>query len=294
MFSPRLLSATVLAAVLCSPLCEAQWFGALGVEGSYIDNLTRSELSRDAREDHALTMTARGGLHTQPGIYTSLDFTGNFNRTQYRQYTGLSNSEAGLTLTLAHKFGLGDRQPTLSLDLGVARNEFNQDFRDAWIQRAGISLQKRITDTFNISSGLRYEKRDGDHDIPRNIPQFPRPGSSWDVAGRSLFVTAELDLGPSTWVSTMYQVQDGTIVSTALPYPKIFDTATAITLDPSFGPLAVAYRIPAITHTLAVDLNQAVFSAGTLYAGIEYQETHGKNGIDYDSGLIRCGFIHSF
>ena len=84
------------------------------------------------------------------------------------------------------------------------------------------------------------------------------------------------------------------MVSTARPYPKVFNTATAITLDPLFGPLAAAYRIPALTNSLALDLNRALFSSSTLYLGLEFQDTRGKDGIDYDTGLIRCGFIHSF
>ncbi len=272
----------------------AQAFVDIQTELLHNDNLTRSERDSDAKEDTALALEARAGVHLQPGDYTGLTFTGTLNRTQYRRYAGLSSSEIGVGLAASHKFGIGERQPVLGIDLGVARNEYNLGMRDAWIYRAGIGLQKRLTDSFHLSAGLRYEKRAGDHDVPRNIPVFPRSGASWDGASRSVFVTLEHDLGPATWISATWQVQDGDVTSTAISYPKIFNTATAITLDPLFGPLTVAYRIPALTHSLAFDLNRAVLFSSTLYVGIEYQDTHGKNGIDYDAGLIRSGFIYGF
>ena len=53
---PHNFSATLLvAAALCSPLCEAQYFANLGVESAYIDNLTRSERSSAARGSTTLT-----------------------------------------------------------------------------------------------------------------------------------------------------------------------------------------------------------------------------------------------
>lgn len=291
---PLPTSACVLLLLCAATAANAQAFADAQAELVVVDNLTRSERATDAREDTAFAVTAKAGVHLQPGDYTGLTFTGTLNRTQFRRYTGLSSSEAGLAVAVSRKFGLGDFQPTLSTELGLARNEFNLGIRDAWIYRAGLGLQKRLTDTLKLSGGLRYEKRDGDHDVPRNIPVFPRSGASWDVASRNVFLTAELDLGPATWASATYQVQDGDVTSTAVSYAKIFNAATAITLDPLFGPLTVAYRIPARTYSLALDLNRAVFASGTLYLGVEYQETHGKNGIDYDTGLIRSGFIYSF
>lgn len=276
-----------------SPACQAQWFADVGAEASYRDNISRSERASDAREDTAATLTAQGGIHLQPGDYTGVTLTGTLDRTQYKRYTGLSNSEAGINLAVSRKFGLGDLQPSLGIDLGIARNEYNLGIRDAWIYRAGISIQKRLTDVFKLSGGLRYEKRDGDHDIPR-LPAYPRSGAPWNTKSRSLFVTAELDLNAVTWASATYQVQDGDVVSTSVSYPAIFVTATAITLDPLFGPFAVAYRIPALTHSMALDLNRAVFNTSTLYLGVEYQDTRGRNGIDYEASLVRGGFIHSF
>lgn len=260
----------------------------------YHDNLTRSEHARDAREDSAFVAAGTAGVHLQPGTYTGLTLIGTLERTQYRRYAGLSSWQAGLGASLSHKFGLGEMQPTLVFDLGVARAEYNADLRDAWIYRAGLSLRKRVTGTLNLRAGVDVERQDGDHDLPRTTLAVPRPGSPWDLDNRGLFLGAEQDLGPATWLDAMYRFQDGEVVSTAVPYAKILNAATAITLDPLFGPLTVAYRIPARTHIVAVDLNRAVFEAGTLYIGLEYQQTHGRSGIDYESGLLRGGFIHSF
>jgi hypothetical protein len=273
---------------------RGQAFADIQAEVLHNDNLTRSERSIDVKEDSAAALTAIGGIRLRPGTYTGLTLTGTLNRTQFRRYTGLSSWEAGVAANLSHKFGIGELAPALSLELGIGRNEYNRGLRDAWIYRADLRLQKRLTSTLNLSGGLRYEERDGDHNVPRVIPTFPRPGNSWDLRSHSFFLGAEQDLGAATWISAAYQLQDGDVVSTATSYPKIFNTATAITLDPLYGPTTVAYRIPAHTHMLALDLNRAVFESSTIYLGVEYQQTHGRNGIDYDVGLLRGGFIHSF
>ena len=293
----RLASKTpfiAFALLTCANTAFAQAFVDVQTELLYHDNVTRSERAIDAREDAALSATVTAGKRVQTGDYTGLTFTGTLNRTQFRRYGGLSSWEAGLGLIASHKFGIGDRQPTVSLELGLARNEYNLPVRDAWIYRAGIGMQKRLTETLNLRGGLRYEKRDGDHDVPRVIPLLPRPGNAWDVSSRNLFVTAEQDFGAATWLAATYQLQHGDLVSTATSYPKIFDTATAITLDPLFGPAAVAYRISARTHVFALDINRAVFEAGTLYLGFEYQKTYGRDEVDYDSAVLHSGFIVSF
>lgn len=297
MYRPRLASKTPFVAFVlmaCANSALAQSFVDVQAELLYHDNVTRSERAIDAREDSALSATVTAGTRLQAGDYTGLTFAGSVNRTQFRRYTGLSSWEAGLGFTAAHKFGIGDRQPTLNFELGLARNEYNLPVRDAWIYRAGLGLQKRLTDTLNLRGGIRYEKRDGDHDVPRVIPVLPRPGNSWDLSSRNAFVAAEQELGAATWISATYQFQDGDLVSTSTSYPKIFNTATAITLDPLFGSLTVAYRIPARTHVFALDLNRAVLESSTLYLGYEYQKTYGRNGIDYDSAVLRSGFIVSF
>jgi hypothetical protein len=273
---------------------NAQAFADLQAEVLYIDNLTRSEHARDAREDSAAMLKAKGGVHLQPGDYTGLTLGGTVTRTQFRRHAGLSNFEVGLDAVVTHKFGLGERRPVLSAGFGIARNEYNLGIRDAWIHRADLMLRRRVTERLSFNGGLQYEKRDGDHDVRRTTLAIPRSGAAWDIAAWSVLINAELDLDEATWASAGYRFQDGDVVSTAMSYLKILNSATAITLDPQFGPSRVAYRIPARTHVLTLDVNRAVLQAGTIYFGFEYQDTHGVNGIDYTAGLLRSGFLYSF
>jgi hypothetical protein len=204
-----------LAVLLLAGPVKAQTFADIQAEVLHNDNLTRSERAIDVKQDSAAAVTVIGGIRLRPGTYTGLTLSGTLNRTQFRRHTGLSSWEAGVAATLSHKFGIGDLAPTLGFELGVARNEFNRGLRDAWIYRAELRLQKRLASTFNVSAGLRYEERDGDHDVPRVIPVFPRPGNSWDVSSHAFFISAEQDLGAATWLSAAYQLQDGDVVSTS-------------------------------------------------------------------------------
>lgn len=96
------------------------------------------------------------------------------------------------------------------------------------------------------------------------------------------------------WLNSSFQLQDGEVVSTATPFPQMLNAATAVTFDTLFGAQTVAYRIPALTKIVTLDLNRALLAAGTGYFGFEYQDSRGNGNIDYDVLNIRAGFIYSF
>ena len=295
-FFSTVLLLCLLSAIPLSAL--AQGNVDVSVESLYNDNISRSIQTIDIHSDLNLKLAANAGYYWQVADYTGISLLGSFTNTVYQSYSGLNNIEAGLGLLIKHKFGIGEMAPALSFELGFRRNQFNLNNRDAWVYSTGVVFNKRLSQRLSGNAGLRFEQRDGDHNVPKFNPANPtaklKPGNSWDVQTRSVFVSGEWEISESMWLNSSFQLQDGEVVCTATPFPQMLNDATAVTFDTLFGAQTVAYRIPALTKIVTLDLNRALLAAGTGYFGFEYQDSRGNGNIDYDVLNIRAGFIYSF
>lgn len=294
----------ILAMVLgvgTSPLLQAQTHTDVLLETLHNDNLSRSELPIEMRQDSAVMATVSSSLHLQPGIYTGLDLRAGLSRTVQRRYSGLNFHELTTGVSLTRKFGIGLDAPSLALDADLGRKLFNLDLRDAWYYRLGIRGRQRFADRLNMVLQFGYEKQDGDHNKPKfaeaptgEPPPPAKPGNPWSFDLLFLALQFEYDIDARSWLGAGYRFQHGDLVSSTGTYPRVVAGATAITLDPVFGPGVIAYRLPADTHAFTLDYNRAVLDAGTIYLGIEQQDARATSGINYQARLIRAGFIYGF
>lgn len=291
--SHSVLRCSALLLLLQAPLAaQAQWFGEVTMEGEYHDNLPRARSSPEKFEDTGLSVGVSTGYHWQPGTYTGVTVGGSATRRQFVEFSGMSHSELGLATSISHKFGVGAQVPVLTLAAEFSHASFNNAIRNAWNQGVSITLGKRITDTLSLNASVRHDASDAGHDIPK--AGTGKPGNAWDQRAWDLALQAELELNAVSWLSARYDFRSGDIVSTGLPYAEIAGAAKAVTLDTAFGPHAAAYRIDARTHGLTVDYNRVMGEAGTVYVGIERQETRGTRDIDYGVTVVRTGLIYSF
>ena len=287
----------IVCLITCSPLpaliqpAFAQAFADISLEWQTTDNLPRAQFSPDQFSDQSAALALNGGLHLQTGDYTAINFTGLLGTAVFREFTGMNNVEVGLGATVTHKFGLGRLAPTLSVSAQLSRSEFRNNNRDSDNEIVTISLQKRLVESLNIAIGIRFENRDGDHDVPKPGTRS-LPGNAFDVRGLSGYIRSDWDLNSLSWISAGFELRNGDIVSTGLPYARIAGATKALTLDTVFGEHAVAYRIDARTSIYSFDYNRAIGERATWYAGLEYQDTRGTANIDYSVGLLRSGFLY--
>jgi len=283
------------------PHLQAQAFTDIQLETLHNENVSRSELPAEMRGDATVMATVRSGLHFQPGTYTGLDLRAGLSRALQSRYSGLNFHELTAGVSLSRKFGIGAEVPSLALDLDLGRKLFNLDLRDAWYYRIGFKVSKRFADRLHLALQLGYEKQDGDHDKPKVLETPPGgealpaiPGNPWSLDLLFFSLQTEYDLDERAWLSAGYRYQHGDVVSSTSSYPRIAAGATAITLDPVFGPGVIAYRLPADTHAITLDYNRAVLDAGTFFLGIEQQDARATSGINYKARLFRAGFIYGF
>lgn len=270
----------------------AQWFGDLATETLANSNLPRALESSDEFADSGLRAEAHAGYRWQPGEFTGLSAGAAVSRSQYLRYSGVSNTEIRLDARLSHKFGIGSHVPVASLALAVSRAQFNNEIRDAWNYSSALILNQRVGNRLGLALELRYDYTDGDHNKPK--PGIGKPGSAWDQRSWNLGLQAEWDLNEVSWLSLRHEFRSGDIVSSGLPYARVAGAAKAITLDTAFGAHTVAYRIDARTNGLAFDFNRVIGRSGTVYVGVEHQETRGTMDIDYGVTLARLGYIRGF
>jgi hypothetical protein len=309
----RILAALLTAVSSFQISAEGEYFLDLGVDLLSSDNVSRAMNSVDLEEDVSFGFSAKGDYYIQAGDFTSVSLLGNLQRTLYESYDGLNNNNLGVGLSVSHKFGIGGEVPSIDFIIGVDGNSFDDDVRDALVYTSSVTLSRRFGETLLAGIGVSYEERDGDHDEiavddgpapgpylgpgpspgPDSSPA-PKPGDSFSVHSATLFAFADLDIGEFSWLSFGYQYSDGEVTSTSTPTDLIVDAATAITNDSVFGSNKFAYRLDAKTHTYNLDWNRAILETATLIIGVEYQDTNGYGGIDYNSTIIRAVFIYGF
>ena len=289
---PGSLVASVLLLAL-APTANAQWFGDVSAQWQYSDNLPRSRNAADAFNDQSVSVALQGGKHLQLGNYTGLNLSGLLRSELFHQYSGMNNLEAGVGISLNHKFGLGRLAPTAALSAQLSRSRFNNAIRNSDNSTVTLSLQKRLSERFNLIASVAYDNLDGDHDL-RKTYNSPVPGNAFDQRAVSGSLSAELDWTERSWLSATVKLRSGDIVSTGAAYTSLGGAAKAITLDPVFGEHAVAYRLDSRTRIYSFDYNRVFDERGTWYTGLEYQDTRGTSNIDYSVGLLRSGFIYSF
>ena len=290
------LSAVLVAGLLLSPAASAQWFGSATIEALGSDNVSRAPLEIYAEEDQSLQASASGGYHWQIADYTGLELQGSLQRQQSLRFASLSNTRLAASAVLSHKFGLGERAPTLSLTSAIERSSYNNSLRNASTWTGSLNYRQRLTDRLSIGLGAGYEQQDGDHSQPKPAvpPALPLPGDVWDTDAVTLNANAELDLDAASWLSASLGYRTGDTVASTQPRPFILAESTAVVFDSAFAPGFVAYRLDTRSRAIALDWNRALSDSATLYVGIERQFTHSDRGLSYRTNFVRTGLIYSF
>ena len=286
----------LLSLLWCPLPLAAQWFSGSALELRSNDNVSRSPLEPYVEADLVALASVDGGVHLQTGDYTGLTLAATVTREQFRRFGGLSQTRANLQATLEHKFGLGERAPSLQLGAAIERAAFKAGQRNYWLHSVRLGYRQRLTDTLLLSAALAHENQQGDYDqLRRAVPPAPQlPGDVWNLRALVASASVEWDTGPASWLTVGLQYRDGETAASIQPYPAVLLQSTAVTFDPVFGPGVVAYRIDAQTRQLSLDWNLALSEAATAYVGIERQLTRGGRSLSYQTGIIRAGVVFSY
>lgn len=294
--------AVVLPLAVGPSVCSASVFADLEVQANRDDNVGRAGKSRDVRNDSSVQVAGRVGRAVEVATGTSLAVAVLARAVEFQRFADLSETAAGLSASLRHKFGLGPEAPWMGLMIDGERIDSDSYIRDG--ARYGVTLRagKRIGERWSVSAALRQDLREGDEDdqhLPPDRPRFPGVvasprGDVFDFSGTEFELAADYLLDNGVLILGSYRLRDGDVVSSGRPNADIVGAAKAITSDAAFGPGRSAYRLDALTHAAILGLNYPLGETTALELDWEYQQSDADGGIRYDKSLLRLRLLWSY
>ena len=222
----------------------------------------------------------------------SMSVGGDLAGEAYDNLTGLNNASIEGSLSLKKKWGLGAFAPWARAQFSLGRAEYRDGYRDATLYRASLDLGKRIDERLNLWAQYSFERRAASPG-PELVPGVS--GDAFSQSGNNLGATLEFALGERIFLTAGALWRTGDVVSTALiPWYYLYESSDAIARDPTFGPNAIAYRLPGTTYGLKVGAEFSVNAHNSIGCGFQWLDTHAKGGNDYNQSMPEITWNYRF
>ncbi|MDP2128368.1 MAG: hypothetical protein Q8K97_13440 [Pseudohongiella sp.] len=271
----------------------AETGSALSLSVSYHNNIPNAVSEPDIFGDSFTDINYRLDRFfvASPGNRLSVGTT--LRARQYRHSQGLESISAGLAMAYSHRAGLGAYAPRFNISFELARYEFSEAIRDAWLASLDMNMSKRISPEWLLTLGLLFEDRDAK---TRSELQFRPDFTAGVFDQKSATVSGRLDytLPNYSLLSFGYRFRDGDIEASSRPGSPLLLVAKAIARDTGLGRNYVAYLIEARSHSFSVDWAVAVTDNSSIGIGYQRSIADAGRGIEYDHNNVRAEYTLRF
>lgn len=275
---------------------ENSWSAGFDVSVLSDDNLTRAS-EPDIEKDTITRVNVHGRYSFNFSLNQSLIFTARFLNERYRDFDGVSNSQAGLEAEYRFRTRTGFTAPVYSLFASSTRADYKTDIRDGSVLEYGLRIRRQLTDRVAVGGGAEYSERTAD-------------GQVFDLEQSRYFVRLDYRISGRFQAYVSYHAVDGDTysISSISPAEAAVDgyRFEAVEWDPAFSGIQRrwAYRVDARTNiarlglTIAIDRNNAfdisVDDIGSEGLGSGYDFIGGANALTYDATVVAAGYFHRF
>lgn len=277
----------LLAIVACA--AQAQWTFDLGAERVYDDNLPRAQGAADIVSDSATRFSLSASRSLLSDGLSSVALGGDARLVGYDRYHGLAHVALGGTLSWRRKLGLGLTVPWLEGQVTAAREAYRASVRDGDRYGATLAGGWRLSESFQLLGGWRYDRYVSRNDRP-SVPGIS--GRAFDLQGRSLFARAILDATERLQLSLGVSQRRGDVVSSTRRNRAIFTAANAITPDPAFGPDYIAYRLSGTTRGVSLGASWAIDERSSVSASYAGERTRARERLNYDGTVFGVQYLY--
>lgn len=286
-FAPTVSPASTLLATLALFVASAFTFSstALAAEvrmnSSWQDNATNA--GRDSDRIGALRLSTE--LSAEQRLALGPDFTflygAQLAAESWPRFTGLDRAEAGPTLALRRKFGLGALAPTLTLAACGTLSAARESDRAGPAGNLSLAYAQRLDEANRLVARVELSRLDA------HTALFARTGTEATVEFAH-------DLDTHWRVSLAARWRAGTVLAYATP-PRPDLVALARTRAPSttFDRSFVAYSLDAHSVALAASLSRALSENVSLNLSYEWRETT-RTPLTYLNRLVSLGVAYQF
>ncbi|MFI5335241.1 MAG: hypothetical protein ACHQ5A_00520 [Opitutales bacterium] len=261
---------------------------------TYSDNLSRTSYVpyRMSATVESASVSLTEARQITPGWL--LVATGEAGTELVPRFTAIDTWRSGLLLLARHKFGLGPMAPVLELNAGAEAVSVHESGRSGWQTTAGLTLAKRITETWRVAASTGTEDFTAGHhpfDIRGHDVQLE---TDWDVTQ-----DWRLTLGARRRWGQLTANADGDIYQSALAGafgPRVSNYYWQIPWEASntFGPGWVAYRVDCYADFQWAQVSYAVNANTSLPLRYETVKVVNRAGVRYDTHLWSLNLVHRF
>lgn len=258
----------------------AEWFFDTELGAVYDGNLSRAVDKEDRKGDVALQKRVSIGQHIQPGDSTGLTITANIKDAIHDHYSGLDRLEAGLTISMKYKAGLGSYAPWVSIFGSVAYQDYRESMQTGSLASAGFWAGQRFADRVFAQIGYTYDDRHARNEA------FTTSGSTLSIKGDYL-------LTESTQLSLGYAVRWGTSVMYEPVEPGgPYGSSEGVVVN-TFNTLMEAYPVRTETQTLSINGCTMFDRKWSMVVGIDRHEARAE-GNRYPDTVVRAALSYAY
>jgi FimV-like protein len=250
------------------------------------DNIRLAQEDEDIRSDRSLSATIRAKGGTSLDSFSILNYGGSASYNKMDTFETLDNYEIEVNTRYRFALSSGFTSPIYSLGARLGGREFDTVMRDATFIELSADLNKWITDTINMTTGVGYNAQESRSEV-------------FDTSDARIFVNFDTNFSQADLVYTTFTYISGDTVSSASPSLGIINVADAIEPDDAFGGFATnqfAYRLKANTAVITLGYNRILTRdlSMDLSARFVDSEARDDDSITYQRTILRASLLGRF
>jgi hypothetical protein len=221
----------------------------------------------------------------------SVTVGGGLSGESFHSITGLNNASLDGVMALKRKWGVGAFAPWARAGISLARTDYDDSYRNAWIYRATLASGRRIDERWNLWAEYALERRAASAQM-EEVPGLS--GDAYSQDSQSIRAHLEYSLNGGVILMLGLSARHGDVVSTTEGSAAILAAARALAADPAFGPEAYAYRLTGTTYGFRVGVNYSPTPHSMFGCGFERFDTRADGGIGYTKSIPEITWNYSF
>ena len=257
-------------------------------ELAYIDddNIRLAQEEEDIRSDQILSAALRAKGGKSLDSHTIFNYGASATLNKHDTFDTLDNYEIEANVRYRFALSSGFTSPIYTLGARIGGQEFDTEMRDATFVQLSADLNKWITNTINMTTGLDFNKRDSKSEV-------------FDTEDARIFLNFDTNFTNRDLVYTTFTYITGDTVSSSTPSLGIIEVADAIEPDDAFGGVEAnqfAYRIDSNTVVFTLGYNRIMSRNVSLDFSARYVESEAKDDSDimYDRTILRASLLGRF
>ena len=255
---------------------------------SYIDddNVRLAQHDDDIRSDRSVSATVRAKGGTSLDSFSILNYGGSATYNKMDTFDKLDNYEVEVNTRYRFALDSGFTAPIYTLGARVGGRDYDSKMRDATFVELSADLNKWITNTINMTTGVGLHGQESRSDV-------------YDTNDARIFVNFDTNFSKADLVYTTFTYITGDTVSSATPTLGIINVADEIEPDDAFGGIdsnQFAYRLEADTMVYTIGYNRVFTRDLSMDLSARYvdSEAQDDSDINYDRTIFRASLLGRF